>query len=85
MIGLIDKLLIFLEIAIFIKVILSFVIGFSGGRPHPTVVAINQTVTQVTEPLLGPIRRVLPAFGGLDFSPMVLIIVIELIRGQVLH
>ncbi len=35
---------------------------------------IAQFVHTMTEPALGPIRRVLPAMGGLDFSPMVLLI-----------
>ena len=35
-------------------------------------------------PLVRPIRRVLPDFGGLDFSPMVLLIVLILIRDYLL-
>jgi YggT family protein len=31
----------------------------------------------VTEPLLGPIRRMLPNFGGLDISPVVLILLLH--------
>ncbi len=34
---------------------------------------------QLTEPALRPIRRVLPSFGGIDFSPLVVIIAIEII------
>jgi len=38
-------------------------------------------ITRVlTEPLLRPIRRVLPTIGGIDFSPMVLLIAIGLLR-----
>ena len=37
----------------------------------------------MTEPLLAPIRRVLPAMGGLDFSPMVLLIAVRVLRGIV--
>lgn len=35
----------------------------------------------LTEPALGPIRRALPAMGGLDFSPMVLLFGLQLLRG----
>ena len=35
----------------------------------------------VTEPLLGPIRQVLPDMGGLDLSPMVLLLAVRLVRG----
>ncbi len=37
-------------------------------------------VYHITEPLLGPIRRVLPNLGGFDLSPVVALIVIYVIR-----
>lgn len=36
-----------------------------------------QAVRMLTEPLLDPIRRVLPPVGGLDFSPFVLLILLQ--------
>ena len=50
----------------------------SGGRPHPTLISIQRFVFQVTEPILGPIRRYL-TFGVFDFSPMVVLIVLVII------
>jgi len=35
----------------------------------------------VTEPVLEPIRRVLPELGGIDFSPVVVIVVLRLVVG----
>jgi len=67
-------------IAIFARVILSFVIPLSGGRPHPILVSAIQFVNQITEPILGPVRRSLPSFGGFDFSPMVVLIVLIVLR-----
>ena len=69
-----------LTIAIFARVILSFVIPMSGARPHPMLISINHLVNQITEPILGPIRRVLPTFGMFDFSPMVALVILWLIR-----
>ena len=69
-----------LFIAILGRIILSFVIPLLGRSPNSTLVNIYQALGQVTEPILGPIRRVLPSLGGLDFSPMVAIILLELIR-----
>ncbi len=40
---------------------------------------VMEVVTQLTEPLLAPIRRVIPPAAGLDFSPMVLLLIIWLI------
>ena len=43
------------------------------------VVVGGAFVYQATEPLLGPIRRVLPPMGGLDWSPFIAIIVLSLV------
>lgn len=70
---------------IFARVILSFV-GYFVRPPHPPfLVAIDNFVVQVTEPVLGPIRRMLPNMGGLDFSPMVVLIVLFIIREAVIR
>ena len=44
---------------------------------------IPRFLWDVTEPILSPVRRVLPAFGGLDFSPLVVILGLQLLRGLV--
>ncbi len=68
-------------IAILARIILSFVIPLLGSQPNPVLVSIYQALGQVTEPILGPIRRVLPAFGGFDFSPLVAIILLQVIHS----
>jgi YggT family protein len=60
-----------------ILIIARIIISFVNVSPYHPVV---QLVYQLTEPLLGPIRNLLPAMGGLDFSPFVLIIAAQLIR-----
>lgn len=35
-----------------------------------------------TEPLLAPIRKLVPPVGGLDFSPLVLLILLRIVRGM---
>ena len=42
---------------------------------------IVQLVHAVTEPVLGPLRRALPSMGGLDFSPMVLLIGLQMLKS----
>ena len=83
MAGLINAILTLFTIAIFGRVILTFIIPLSGARPHPILVTINSFVFQVTEPVLGPIRRSLPSFGGFDFSPMAVLIILILLRRVV--
>jgi YggT family protein len=43
------------------------------------------TVDNLVEPLLAPIRRVLPTIGMFDFSPLVLIILVQLIAGLLIN
>lgn len=43
-----------------------------------------RVTTTLTEPLLAPIRRVLPDLGGIDLSPMVLLVALRLLRGLLL-
>ncbi len=45
---------------------------------------IGSFLNSMTEPLLGPIRSVLPDMGGLDFSPLVLLFAVRMLRGVLL-
>jgi YggT family protein len=60
------------------RVVLSWLIGFNVVNPYnPAVRAVNGICYQLTEPLLGPIRRMLPDLGGLDISPIVLLLLVQ--------
>ena len=62
------------SLVVVVAVILSWV---QLDRRNPLV-----TITQgLTEPVLAPIRRVLPPMGGLDLSPMVLLIALQILKG----
>ncbi len=62
-----------LTIAILARVLLSWV-------RMDRFPAIARLVVQITEPILAPIRRLLPATAGLDFSPFIAIIALDIIR-----
>ncbi len=64
--------------ALIISVILSWV---AQGSHNPAVELINQ----ICEPLLAPIRRILPSMGGLDLSPIVAFLVLNLIDMLVIR
>jgi YggT family protein len=64
------------SLVVFVAVILSWV-RLPDNNP------VSQFVNTLTEPLLGPIRRALPVMGGLDFSPMVLLIGLQILKGFV--
>lgn len=60
---------------IIINVVLSWLIGFNVINPYnPFVRAVHTFCYRVTEPMLAPIRRFLPDLGGIDISPVVLLI-----------
>ena len=42
---------------------------------------VNEFLFAITEPLLGPLRRVIPPLGGLDLSFLVLIIGVQVLAG----
>jgi len=70
---------------VFASVILSWLIGFNVINPHnPFVRTLWQGLDAVTEPALRPIRRVLPDMGGLDLSPLVLLLGLYFIQSVVL-
>ena len=84
---LIKGLLNFLIYAVLARVILTLVIQFMtqrGGSVHPLVMLLNSVVTLVTDAILNPIRSLLPYTGMLDFSPLVAIIVLQVIEIAVL-
>ena len=62
-----------LYVAILARVLMSWFPPPSEGSPF---FPIRQAINQITEPILGPIRRVLPRMGMLDLSPMVAIILL---------
>ncbi len=78
LITFIDLLFRILSIAILIRVLISWV---KIDPYHPLV----QLLYQITEPILAPIRRYLPATGGLDLSPIIAIVLIEILRGFVVN
>lgn len=76
--DLIDFVLMLYLGLILVRVLLSFI---SVERSNPIV----PLVFQLTEPVLGPIRKRLPALGGIDFSPMLAWLAIMLARVLVVE
>jgi len=63
------------------QAVLSWLVAFGIVNRHNRVVAtIGDFLWRVTEPLLRPIRRVLPDLGGIDISPVILILLLWFLR-----
>ncbi|MDD3444063.1 MAG: YggT family protein [Zavarzinia sp.] len=77
----IDLILSLYTWVLIISAIMSWLVAFNVINPYsPAVRSIGQGLYAVTEPLLRPIRRVIPSAGGMDFSPVVLLIIIFFLR-----
>lgn len=73
----IQLLLQVLTIAIFVRVLLSWVDPRGNMR-------ITQFMHELTEPVLGPIRSVMPTVGMFDFSPIIAILLLQVIGRALL-
>ncbi|HEX8239554.1 MAG TPA: YggT family protein [Allosphingosinicella sp.] len=88
LLALIDVVIILLKVVwwiIVIQMILSWLVAFNVINTYNNFVrGLMRGLDRMTEPVYRPIRKVLPDFGGLDFSPMVVIIVL-LILNRLLY
>ncbi len=64
--------------ALLAMIILSWV---ASGSKNPAIYLLYQ----ITEPVMAPVRKILPAMGGLDFSPILVFIVINIIQIALGH
>ena len=80
-----DLILVVLKLyswALIISVILSWLVAFNVVNTHsPLVSAIGRFLYRLTEPLLKPIRQFLPDLGGIDISPVVLLLLIWFVEN----
>ena len=68
-----------LTIAIFVRVILSWI-------PNARLpLGLGDFALSVSEPILSPIRRAMPFFGGIDFSPFIALLAIQLVSSLILR
>ena len=73
----VDVLFNVLTLAIFARVLLSW-FPMAAGNP------IGRIIFDVTEPILGPIRRIIPSLGMLDISPLVALLLLQVLRSIIL-
>lgn len=83
--SLLDYLLMALQIVIFVQVILSWLLAFNVVNRHgPVVSGLIRGLSQITEPVYRPIRRILPDFGALDLAPLVVLLIVSFLRTRAL-
>jgi len=72
-----------LWLAILGRVIMSWVTMMAPTSP--VVQTINQMLFQMTEPILAPIRRIIPPLGAFDLTPMIALILLQVIQQYLLR
>lgn len=78
LIGIIDFIFTALTFLVFGRALLSW---FDPGMRS----SIGQMLYRATEPLLAPIRSIMPSMGGIDLSPIVLIIALQILRRLIVQ
>lgn len=65
--------------------ILSWLVAFNVADPNNSIVRqIGYFLWRITEPVLAPIRKIMPNLGGIDLSPVILIVILYFVRNLVL-
>jgi YggT family protein len=85
MIAVLQTLVLILEILkwiMLIMIIMSWLISFNIiNTRNQFVSTVWRLVNQITDPVLSPIRRILPNMGGLDLSPIIVFIIIFFLQS----
>lgn len=86
--ALLDVIVILLQLYIYLLIaaaVLSWLVAFNVVNSRNQFVAmIGDFLYRITEPVLRPIRNLLPNLGGIDISPVILILILLFIRDVVL-
>lgn len=75
MIGLLIQLIGAIQFILVLMVLVSVILSYFMDPYHP----VRRFLDSIVEPMLAPIRRIVPLVGMLDFSPLILIVLIQLI------
>jgi YggT family protein len=78
---LIDQVLWLFMVIMIVRIALSWLFSFQVVNPrHPFAMQLNRFAEAVTDPVLRPIRRILPPMGGVDLSPIAIFLLIYVLQ-----
>jgi YggT family protein len=84
LLDLIDGLLGFYQLLIIIAVVINLLAAFNILNTYNRgVFVLINTINRFTDPVLYQIRRFIPTFGGIDFSPVIAIFLVQVLRNIV--
>jgi len=72
-------------VLLFMQVLSFAIIGrvIMSWFDQPGTMRVTVILHDITEPILGPLRSVLPSFGGLDFTPIVAMLLLQALEGLI--
>lgn len=83
--GIIELLLRVTMYIIILQAILSWLVAFNVINTYNDFVrSFLGALDRITEPLYRPFRKILPDFGGLDFSPLIVLLLIIIVKDYLL-
>jgi YggT family protein len=87
--ALLDVILLALQLYIWLLIaaaVLSWLIAFNVVNTRNQVVSVvGEFLYRITEPALRPIRRIMPNLGGIDVSPVILILIIFFLESVIVR
>ena len=87
--ALLDVILLALQLYVWLLIaaaVLSWLIAFNVVNTRNQVVAVvGEFLFRITEPALRPIRRFMPNLGGIDISPVILILIIFFLESIIVR
>jgi YggT family protein len=82
LIYLVDRFFQFYYYLVIARVVMSWV---QPPTHHQTMRKIIAFIYRATEPVLGPIREMMPSLGGIDFSPIIALLALQIVRNGVIQ
>ena len=78
---LIETIIVVVEQTLLLLILLKVLLSYFMDPFHP----FRQSIDRLVEPLLKPIRQIIPSFGRFDFSPVILMILVEILARVLLN
>ncbi len=80
-IGVVDLIALIIDIAFFAILVMAILSWIAPAGPNP----VMEMLRRITDPLIRPVRRVIPLLGGVDLSPLVVLIGLQLLKMLLLR
>ena len=78
---LIETIIVVIQQTLLLLILLKVILSYFMDPFHP----FRQSIDKLIEPLLKPIRQIIPSFGRFDFSPIILMILVEVLARVLLN